>query len=632
MNGARDESMSSVVRGNTAVAHRPALLRALAAHAAGWSGGAALVLLCLAAYLPGLSAVPPLDGDESRYAEAAREILGAGDWREIVVPHVGGAPRLNKPPLVYWLEALSAFAFSGGRPAELSFPAALKHDALGEPTLTGSPTTRTLPFSGGIWTYRLPSVLATIAAVLITWRIGLAMFAPQAAWLGAALLGGCYLVVLDARLARTDQILLACTCAAQCALWRIWRRDAPAAPLRWVLLFWIGIALGILVKGPVTPGVAALTIAALCVVTGRVRWLRRLRIGAGLALVAAVVLMPAALAAGVVGTRPVVEAFARELLERGLTAEGERAGPPGYHLALLFGLFWPGALLAVPALLWSVRRGLRWGVATADPRSGCARGSPHRFVRAGRPAELFCLAWLAPSWLALELIGTKLPHYPLPLYPALALLCGRAAWAGAKGALPLMRSRAAALGDAVWLLIGFGLLVALPIALAWMGQLRREPGAIVALAATFAVLAALLVTAWRLIRRRSFVPGLLVGLAACVLGGRELFESVLPNLSAPWMSSAVVRQLAAIDPYGTRPIAAAGYPRESLMFLTGGRVERIAPSRLDGWFDEHPDGLAVVDGAVKFAKHSTRSLATVEGFDYVEGRHMVLNLVELRPH
>ena len=34
----------------------------------------------------------------------------------------------------------------------------------------------------------------------------------------------------------------------------------------------------------------------------------------------------------------------------------------------------------------------------------------------------FLLAWLVPSWIVLELVVTKLPHYVLPLYPAIAIL------------------------------------------------------------------------------------------------------------------------------------------------------------------------------------------------------------------
>ena len=41
------------------------------------------------------------------------------------------------------------------------------------------------------------------------------------------------------------------------------------------------------------------------------------------------------------------------------------------------------------------------------------------------PAVRFLLAWLFPSWIVFELVATKLPHYVLPLYPAIAILLAR---------------------------------------------------------------------------------------------------------------------------------------------------------------------------------------------------------------
>src|SRR5665647_3415455 len=38
------------------------------------------------------------------------------------------------------------------------------------------------------------------------------------------------------------------------------------------------------------------------------------------------------------------------------------------------------------------------------------------------PGAQFLLAWLIPSWLVFEAVMTKLPHYVLPLYPAIAIL------------------------------------------------------------------------------------------------------------------------------------------------------------------------------------------------------------------
>ena len=38
------------------------------------------------------------------------------------------------------------------------------------------------------------------------------------------------------------------------------------------------------------------------------------------------------------------------------------------------------------------------------------------------PGAQFLLAWLIPSWIVFEAVLTKLPHYVLPLYPAIAIL------------------------------------------------------------------------------------------------------------------------------------------------------------------------------------------------------------------
>ena len=58
-----------------------------------------------------------LEPDEGRYAQIPKEMLDRGEW---VVPTLQGEPYLDKPPLMYWLVALSYAAFGvsrGGGPA-----------------------------------------------------------------------------------------------------------------------------------------------------------------------------------------------------------------------------------------------------------------------------------------------------------------------------------------------------------------------------------------------------------------------------------------------------------------------------------------------------------------------------------
>src|SRR4029078_13196949 len=89
-----------------------------------------------------------------------------------------------------------------------------------------------------------------------------------------------------------------------------------------------------------------------------------------------------------------------DMLAKVAGGQESHGAPPGTYLLLSWFTFWPGAMLAVLAApaVWRARR--------------------ERSVR-------FLLAWLVPSWLVFELVVTKLPHYVLPLYPAIAILIAR---------------------------------------------------------------------------------------------------------------------------------------------------------------------------------------------------------------
>ncbi|MBK7404895.1 MAG: glycosyltransferase family 39 protein [Phycisphaerales bacterium] len=223
-------------------------------HARGPLGGLALVLLCCTVYLPGFFSIPPVDRDESRFAQASRQMFESVALPEtqrdpvlhsggLAVPMLAGKARLNKPPLIYWLQAASAAACTGGDPLE---------DA--------------------IWMYRIPSLLAGIVTILATWRIGVSMFDPRAAWLGAALLAVAPVFVWEAHQARADMVMVACTTLATGQLWKIWHArgqvsgrtgSLPTPSLRLSvsssLCLWLPTTLGILTKGPITPMVLLLT-------------------------------------------------------------------------------------------------------------------------------------------------------------------------------------------------------------------------------------------------------------------------------------------------------------------------------------------------------------------------------------
>ncbi len=83
------------------------------------SGGVLLIYFLL--YILPLGYRPLLIPDEPRYAEIAREMLATGDW---VTPHLNGLRYFEKPPLGYWLNAISIALF-GENEFAVRFPSAL---------------------------------------------------------------------------------------------------------------------------------------------------------------------------------------------------------------------------------------------------------------------------------------------------------------------------------------------------------------------------------------------------------------------------------------------------------------------------------------------------------------------------
>jgi 4-amino-4-deoxy-L-arabinose transferase-like glycosyltransferase len=337
---------------------------------AGWRGFVLLAALTVAAVLPGFTSIPPLDRDESRFAQATAQMLETGDYVRI---NVQDDPRNKKPVGIHWLQAASVAAFSSAEARE-------------------------------IWAYRLPSMLGAVLAVLAAFWGGAVVVGRRAAFLGAALLATCLLLTTEGMIAKTDAMLCGLTTLCLAALAKL--RHAGKNTLGLALIAWGALGAGVLIKGPITPMVAGLTVAALFVWERRGAWLRPLAHWSGPLLALAIVL-PWMIAIGIATNGQFfAEAIGHDLGNK-VTAGGEHPfTPPGLHLIALSLLIFP-ATIALPG---AAR--LAWTAVRAKP------GDP------AQADERFLLAWIAPSFLVFELMPVKLAHYPLPTYPAIALLCG----------------------------------------------------------------------------------------------------------------------------------------------------------------------------------------------------------------
>jgi len=573
------------------------------------------VALCLTVYLPGITRIPPVDRDESRFAQASRQMFESralppaereDELHEggLAIPRVQGRDRLNKPPLIYWLQAASAAALTGGEPGR---------DA--------------------IWMYRVPSFIAAMVTVLATWRLGVSMFDPRAAWLGAALLAVCPVFVWEAHQARADHVMVACTALSMWGLWRTWRESTrstePGATsllhsvIR-TLFLWLPLALGILTKGPITPLVVGLAAIALSLVSRRWRWLRATRPLLGF-LVVGLVVVPWLLAvASHVGLEHYWSVVYDEVFVRAGSAKEGHWGPPGYHLVLLIVLFWPGSLLTAAAFRRALRRGLRVDdTNVARPHSPLRRAwRAITNARPARPAECFLIAWIVPAWIVFELSLTKLPHYTMPLYPAIALLTGRGVLAAASGSLVLPRSQR--LGTALWIGLSALLAVGSPIGLFALG-VRHSPWILALGVPWLASLVALAVFA-----RRAFAPDRvlatqLAGVIAAAALWAFTFQALLPGAKRLFLTELLAERLAEIDPEGARPLAAVGYHEDSLVFRSRATVLLIDEQQQGEYWRTHPEGLLIVPKERVLRSHVV--LAEVEGFNYSKGRWRALAIV-----
>src|SRR5262245_14244886 len=329
-----------------------------------------LVVVSLLAFLPGFFQVPPTDRDETRFAQATKQMVESGDFIDI---RFQDEVRYKKPVGIYWLQAAAVMA----------------GEAL------GVPQARTR-----IWLYRIPSLVGAIGAVLLTYWTALAFLPRRYAFLAALMLASSVLLMIEARLAKTDASLLFTVVAAMGALARAYLgRVAPGGPAGLALpaIFWTALAAGVLLKGPMIVMVAGLMVVTLVVYDRSARFLLALRPAIGIPWFIVLVLPWFLAITGRAGDSFLAESVGRDMLPKLILPQEGHGAPPGFYLLLFWITFWPAAPLA-------------------------AMAAPAVFAeRRERPVR-FLLAWLVPAWIVFEVVVTKLPHYVLPLYPAIAIL------------------------------------------------------------------------------------------------------------------------------------------------------------------------------------------------------------------
>ena len=322
-----------------------------------------LLAVTAALTLPGLATVSLWDIDEGLNAEAAREMLESGDW---VVPTFNFQPRTAKPALLYWLQALS-------------------YQQLGVNEFAA----------------RLPSALAGVIVVLITYELGRRMFGSTVGLLAGIVVTSCVQFTLLTHAATPDAVLLACL---MMTLWLFWTGAANGSR-RWAWLTGLGCGLAVLAKGPIGVLMPAAIGGYYFLAQRQGRRLLEPRLLLGLFLTILIAGPWYALVGAETRGRFLRSFWENEHVGRFLAPMEGHSGPTWYYLAaILIGLG-----------TWSVVIGSTlWDAARSTQRQ---EGEPN--------AVRFLICWIAVYVGVFSLAQTKLPNYVLPAYPPLALLTAR---------------------------------------------------------------------------------------------------------------------------------------------------------------------------------------------------------------
>jgi len=300
------------------------------------------------------------DPGEGRYGEIAREMVATGDW---LVPHLNFVRYFEKPPLGYWLNAVSMKVFGVTE-----------------------------------FAVRLPTILSALACVIGIYWFSKKLSGARVASLSAAVLATCVGFAAYAQIPELDMLLTALFCWA---LWCFYAGfELKIAPRLTLHLSYVLFSLGCLVKGPVSFVLGGAVIFWYLTLTRQWNRWRDLYLPTGAAL-CALVTLPWFIAICARDPKFFDFFIIREHIQRFSSKVHHRTGGWWYFLPVLIGGMYPW-ICALPAAL------------------------KERFLKvrergfAASRADIFMFLWFFLIFAFFSVSSSKRPPYILPVFPPLA--------------------------------------------------------------------------------------------------------------------------------------------------------------------------------------------------------------------
>lgn len=355
-----------------------------------------LLLIAIGAimFLLNLGGASLWDVDEGRNTTCAHEMLEADNW---IVPTFNGKLRVDKPALLYWLQILAYRTFGVNE------------------------------FAG-----RLPSALAALITVLLTYELARSMFSRTTGLLAAVVVATTPMLCGAARFANPDALLNCFTVSTLAIFWF----GHQARRWWWFGLVGVSAGMAVLAKGPVGL-VLPCTVVGLYLVWQR-EWRFAIDLRWSIAHVCFVVTaLPWYVWVGIETKAEFLVGFLwRHNVERGMSAMENHHGFPGYYLVILLVGMLPWSIF-LPAAWWF---GFWSCLQSPWPRvRGLWTAAAETSETSAAPAYRFLACWIAVYLIFFSAAATKLPNYALPAVAPCAILMGRFLQRWQSGALPMPR-------------------------------------------------------------------------------------------------------------------------------------------------------------------------------------------------
>jgi len=509
---------------------------------------ALLIVLLVAAVVPyflNLGATSIIDANEAFYAETPREMIESGNY---VSPTFNYEPRLNKPPLSYWVVA--AFYHVAG----VSLGSA-----------------------------RLPIALGAMVILATAFLLGRQAFSVRAGLIAAVTLAATprmllfsRRIIIDVYTAMFLGLTLLCFLMAE---------TDPARRRRWLAGMYAAVGLGVLTKGPVAVAVPGLVFLVYLLATRQLGSIRRTMLPAG-ALIAGAIVVPYYVALYFhEGWDAIASFLFRENLARYAEGVGAPDRGPFFYLPVVFAdLYFPWSLLlpAALALVPWLAIGRRPAADAVAPSASSPSGKAS--------ARLLLGLWIVLIVGFFSLSRGQQDLYVLPFVVAGAALVGGLVdgWLAGEGG---GRLAAVTTGSVVFVAAVFVLIGPAAVWLSWGPESRLDLAGVLPAGILVALSGAVALVALRRGSRPACVSTLAAGLIAAhwilVIWALPDFERYKP---VPHLARVIEQQPARPSAVCTYRVAAP-----SLVFYLRRHVDQMfTEEELRAFFGAHPDGLCVM--------------------------------------